>query len=1063
MSKNNIANVKEIIGDQERIRNISIIAHIDSGKCFGAGTQIMMSDGRSQNVEDIKNGDFVMTYDMKSGKVSNYHSGKSKMYKVICEDMNDFTYRVNGEHILVFKVVEDHKIVFNETDNVANLYYFYNNKLVINKQKLNTLSKFHLHTQSVILATTTKCLTLAWKNLKLKLPTKLHVNDSWVKVSVKDYLDYPDDVKEMLSGIRINLDGKYKYDSVNVTVQPDVDDNYYGFEVMNNPMFLLENGLVVHNSTLSDSLIMKAGFLAPSKAGKMCLTDTRDDEKERGITIKACSVSLYYQLRHDVMGMIGGQKFLINLIDSPGHVDFSSEVTASLRVTDGAVVVVECIGGVSVQTETVVRQAIQENIQMVLMINKLDRAIMELRLSPEELYLRIVKIIEDMNVLLSIYGGEGYRDNYFDPLSGNVVFGSAYHGWAFHLPQVANMYLDNNKVKPEVRESAYNKFIKKLWGEYFINDQGKWSQNPNQGVRGFVKLIMSPVYQVYQIRTHDKNPNSIIQKLINMNVKVEMSDLTDLEPVDIVRNLMRTWLPAGDAVLETVVVHLPSPVVAQKYRGGNLYTGDINSEVGQAIVNCDANGPMTMFVSKMFPANDNRFYAFGRIFSGTIKPGQKIKIMGGNYVYGEKHDMVEDKNIQQVVLMMAKSTEKMDAVPCGNIVGLSGIDQYMSKTGTLSDSKEAHPIRPMKYSVSPVVRVAVEPVDIKNLSKLQNALKKLATSDPLVVCGINKEGENIIAGAGELHVEICINDLKKLTGFPINISEPVVPYCETITKQSPVIYANSNSGLTRIFMRASPLNPDLIKDIDDGVIDVNKIDRQLVKTLQQKYNVNVNDIRKLWCFGTEVKTCLLTDSTKGVDYLDKVKKLIMTNFDTLINKSILIKEPMRGIHFELVDAQIHSDNAHRGDDEIGPAVRKSMYGCLLSGDVRIVEPIYLTEVYCPSEISGQLYGFMNQRRGTVIEEIPSTDIPMTLIKANLPVSESFGFTNKLREMSHGKAFPTCVFDHWSVVDSDAYEENSYASQVVGDIRKRRGLSEVLPDIAKYSMKMPKEFSDKYST
>jgi len=129
-------------------------------------------------------------------------------------------------------------------------------------------------------------------------------------------------------------------------------------------------------STLSDSLIAKAGIISMKVAGDARYMDTRDDEKERGITIKSTGVSLYYE--YDIKGDGNPGRYLINLIDSPGHVDFSSEVTVALRVTDGALVVVDTVEGVCVQTETVLRQAMTERIRPVLMVNKIDRSILEL-------------------------------------------------------------------------------------------------------------------------------------------------------------------------------------------------------------------------------------------------------------------------------------------------------------------------------------------------------------------------------------------------------------------------------------------------------------------------------------------------------------------------------------------------------------------------------------------------------------------------------------------------------------------------------------------------------------
>ena len=205
-----------------------------------------------------------------------------------------------------------------------------------------------------------------------------------------------------------------------------------------------------------------------------------------------------------------------------------------------------------------------------------------------------------------------------------------------------------------------------------------------------------------------------------------------------------------------------------------------------AIKACDSKGPLMMYVSKMVPTTDkSRFFAFGRVFSGTIATGQKVRIMGPNYVPGKKDDFYE-KTVQRTVIMMGRTVEHIPDVPCGNTVGLVGIDQYLLKTGTISDHVDAHCIRSMKYSVSAVVRVAVKPKNAADLPKLVEGLKKLSKSDPLVQCTTDEAtGEHVIAGCGELHIEICLHDLvTEFSNIEIIKSDPIVTYKETVTAES---------------------------------------------------------------------------------------------------------------------------------------------------------------------------------------------------------------------------------------------------------------------------------------
>merc|ERR1711935_178319 len=233
-------------------------------------------------------------------------------------------------------------------------------------------------------------------------------------------------------------------------------------------------------------------------------------------------------------------------------------------------------------------------------------------------------------------------------------------------------------------------------------------------------------------------------------------DEKDLEGKSFFECIFQKWINAAEALLEMIIMKLPSPKKAQAYRAAYLYEGPVDDAAGQSIATCNKDGPLMIFISKMVPTSDGgRFYAFGRVFAGTVSTGQKVRIMGPNYVPGSKNDL-SIKNIQRTVIMMGGKVDAVPDVPCGNTVGLVGVDQYLLKQGTIATAEDAHNIRVMKYSVSPVVRVAVDVKNASDLPKLVDGLKKLSKSDPLVLCYTEESGEHIIAGCGELHVEICL-------------------------------------------------------------------------------------------------------------------------------------------------------------------------------------------------------------------------------------------------------------------------------------------------------------------
>merc|ERR1712054_641640 len=331
-------------------------------------------------------------------------------------------------------------------------------------------------------------------------------------------------------------------------------------ECMDSPHQIRNMSVIAHvdhgKSTLTDSLIAKAGIISAADAGDKRNTDTRADEQERGITIKSTGVSLYFEASEMIKPLIPkydknsdpNKGFLINLIDSPGHVDFSSEVTAALRVTDGALVVMDCVEGVCVQTETVLRQALQERVKPVCMINKVDRIILELQAELEDTYLNFVKILENANVIIATYNDEKLGDCQVFPDMGTVANG-----------------------KPTVR--------------------------------GFCKFVLEPIFKMFKLIMEGHKEK--YTKLINMVGVTLTSDEKDLVGKPLVKTVMRKWLPASDALLEMIVLQLPSPAKAQSYRTETLYEGPIDDPCGQSMKMCDPEGPLMVYISKMVPTADN--------------------------------------------------------------------------------------------------------------------------------------------------------------------------------------------------------------------------------------------------------------------------------------------------------------------------------------------------------------------------------------------------------------------------------------------------------------------------
>jgi elongation factor 2 len=469
-----------------------------------------------------------------------------------------------------------------------------------------------------------------------------------------------------------------------------------------------------------------------------------------------------------------------------------------------------------------------------------------------------------------------------------------------------------------------------------------------------------------------------------------------------------------------------------------------------------------MYVSKMVPTTDKgRFFAFGRVFSGKVSTNQTINILGPEYTVGSKVDLFAGKKIQRTVLMQGRSIEQIPDCPCGNLIGLVGVDQFLLKSGTLTTDDNAAPFRGMKFSVSPVVRCAVEVKNSGDLPKLVEGLRRLGKSDPLVHITTTKQGEHIVAGAGELHLEICLKDLRDdfMRGAEITVTDPVVSFCETVCKPSAdTVVTKSANKHNRIYLQAEPLNEQITRKIETREIrEDDKDPKKRTRILVDEYGWVKQDAQKIWAFGCppDGRANIFVDCTKGAAFLNEARDHLVGGFTQATSGGVLMDEPWRGVRCNLMDITLHTDAIHRGAGQLSPAARRAFFGCELNSGPRISEPIYLCDITVPQGSVSGVYQTLASRRGKILPEEDEQRGPLMHVKCFLPVLESFGFTSKLRQATAGKAFPQMIFDHWELVDGESpdagsiYDEKTKTHQIMMDVRKRKGMKLEVPDFNDY--------------
>lgn len=380
-------------------------------------------------------------------------------------------------------------------------------------------------------------------------------------------------------------------------------------------------------TTLADSLVASNGIISQRMAGKLRYLDNRADEQERGITMKSSSISLYYQ---EAENSAGNQDFLINLIDSPGHVDFSSEVSTAVRLCDGAIVVVDVVEGVGPQTRACLKQIYEEQLKPVLVLNKLDRLILEKQLDPLDAYFHLTQVLEQVNAVLgSIFASDilarediTKKDNYesaleevddselyFSPSSGNVIFCSAYDGWAFSVRDFAAMYAKRLEMKREDLEQV-------LWGDFYYNSKKKEAMPGAQEKAKkpmFVQFVLENIWSLYDIIAIRKDKDKLPGIAEKLGLKLAVRDLRLNDPKLQIKAVLGQWLPIDKSVLHMVVAHVPPPHQISEERAQRLLypaNVDLNSmplktlKLKDSFISCDAGSANVIaFVSKMSPVH----------------------------------------------------------------------------------------------------------------------------------------------------------------------------------------------------------------------------------------------------------------------------------------------------------------------------------------------------------------------------------------------------------------------------------------------------------------------------
>jgi len=718
-------------------------------------------------------------------------------------------------------------------------------------------------------------------------------------------------------------------------------------KLMDTPEIVRNTSIIAHvdhgKTTLSDSLLAAAGIISEQTAGQKLFLDSWDLEQKRQMTVFASNISLTHSF--------GGKDYLINLIDTPGHIDFSGAVTRSLRAVDGALVVVDAVEGPMTQTETVLMQALRERVKPILFINKVDRLIKEIKLTPQEIQRKFAKIIVRVNTLIEKYAPADHKKDWqVNVEEGLVAFGSALHKWGLNLPHMKKKGISFKDI----------------------------------------------------IDAYTGAPGDVGRKVDELSKKA----------------------PLYEPVLDMFCEHVPNPLQAQPYRQPQIWPGDAESATGKGMAKVDPNGPLLMCVTTIEVDPHSGVIAIGRVFSGSVKKGKVVQLLTSR----------QKGTVQQVYMSMATDRVIVDRVPAGNIAALSGLPAIHVGETVAEDGVETHSFEGLKYVSDPVVTVAVEPEDVKDLPLFDKVIHKLTTEDPNVHFKMDKEsGEFLLSGMGELHLEITAYRMKE-AGLKVKLSKPIVIYRETISHDyqgSPVMGKSPNKH-SKLWITMEKLPEEVVEAIRGEKVSEmqTRIERQ--KNLKA-LGWSTEDSRSVIAIE---ETNILVNRIKGRQYVEEVLDHVKSGFREAVHTSVLAKEPAYGLKINLEDITVHEDPVHRGPAQILPMTWRPIWCAFLLSEPKLLEPLLSFECKVPNDFVSPVIGLVQKRRGKILDMTNEDD--MVIVKAEMPVSESFGIADELRSSTQGRAFWATQFSRWAPVPEQLQAET------MKEIRERRGLAPVPP-------------------
>ncbi|SCV03447.1 LANO_0G04192g1_1 [Lachancea nothofagi CBS 11611] len=745
--------------------------------------------------------------------------------------------------------------------------------------------------------------------------------------------------------------------------------------------------------------------------------DNTKVEIERGIS---CKLNGFSFLGCDLQD----KSVAITMLDTPGHVNFMDEVAVGLTASDSCLIVLDVVEGVTAIAQQLIKQAQKHQQNIVFVLNKIDRLILELKLPPKDAYLKLVHIVHQI---------QSYAHGEYSPELGNILFASAKLGFTFSIKEFILYHYST-----QLGEKNVQSFIDRMWGTIYFQ-AGEFSHEPNEmGSTTFMQFILVPLYKVLTqtLSSEPKQVALILKRHFNVNLAEEY---LKWDPQPLLRKVLALIFRNQQGLIDSI----------------NIF-GSSASEM--KTVKLENQGVMSAKPSKLAHVLKLIDYcgdtwALVRIYRGSMRVNDTFKALDAGTTY---YDDAPETKILDIGLLGGRYVLPVEKAAEGQIVLVKGIDQFFTKSGTLADTLAAQ-FTEIDYINEPTFKIVLKPLQPRELPLMLGGLNSVNKLYSGMVTCVEESGETVVLGTGELYLDCLLWDLRNnYSKIEIQVSNPLVKFAETCIGESfASIPVNGTNGTLSVSIAAQPLERELAEDLTNGIIAENATQnkRHLSKLLRERYKWDSLAARNIWSLhkgNVFVNDTLPHDVDQ--ELLTEMHDSICQGFEWAVREGPLAEEAIHGVHFRLLSA---STDDGVGTGQLISLVRKACYVALLTAEPALLEPIYEVSLVVHDllvEVVEEI--FAKRRGGRIYNRVAIPATPLVEVRGQIPVIDSIGFETDLRLATNGEAMCQLHFCNkiWRKVPGDVMNEDatipklkpapweSMSRDFVMKTRRRKGLS-----------------------